>query len=104
MDWYDSDGGSMSVDDWNSPSERTLQYLAASTPEHEVANRILLIVHAMESDVTVTLPVHEGVAAYTLLWDSHHDDLNDAVLEHAPGTRLTVRGPSMQLLRAHDLA
>jgi glycogen debranching enzyme len=102
LDWYDSDGGSLSVDDWNSPSERTLQYLAASTPEHEESNRILLIVHAMESDVTVTLPVHHDVSAYTLLWDSGLDDLDDTVLEHAPGTRLTVRGPSIQLLRAHD--
>jgi glycogen debranching enzyme len=102
MDWYDGDGGSLSVDDWNSPSERTLQYLAASTPEHEESNRILLIVHAMESEVTVTLPVHHDVSGYTLLWDSGLDDLDDTVLEHAPGTRLTVRGPSMQLLRAHD--
>ncbi|HYI33960.1 MAG TPA: glycogen debranching protein GlgX [Glaciibacter sp.] len=103
LDWYDSDGGSLGGDDWHSPSERTLQYMAASTPEHEEFNRILLIVHAMESDVTVTLPVHHGVSAYTLLWDSALDELDDAVLHHVPGTRLSVRGPSMQLLLAHDL-
>lgn len=102
MDWYDSGGNSMSEDDWNSPSERTLQYMAASTPEHEEFNRILLIVHARESDVTVTLPVHEGVSAYTLLWDSNHDDLRGTVLEYLPGAELTMSGPSMQLMRAHD--
>jgi glycogen debranching enzyme len=101
MDWYDADGGSMDEDDWNSPSQRTLQYLVASTPEHEAFNRVLLIVHALEADVTVALPRHDGVSGYTLLWDSSHDDLRESVIEHAPGTPLLVAGTSMQLLRAH---
>ncbi len=42
MDWYNKEGQSMSLDDWDSPAERTLQYLAASTPEFEEFNRILL--------------------------------------------------------------
>ena len=74
MDWYNKQGLSMSLDDWDSPAERTLQYLAASTPEFEEFNRILLVVHGLETSVTVTLPEHEGVAGYTLLWDSSHDD------------------------------
>ena len=61
MDWYNKDGKSMSLEDWDSPAERTLQYLAASTPEFEEFNRILLIVHGLEEDVTVTLPQHDGV-------------------------------------------
>ncbi|MBB5641566.1 glycogen debranching protein GlgX [Cryobacterium roopkundense] len=102
LDWYNAAGESMSHDDWNSPEARTLQYMAASTPEHEDFNRILLVVHAREQDATVTLPQHEGVGAYTLLWDSSHDDLRDAVIEHKPGTTLHMTGASMQLLRAHN--
>ena len=102
MDWYNIKGESMSEDDWNSPKERTLQYLAASTPKHEEFNRILLIVQAREQDVTVTLPEHEDVSSYTLLWDSSHNDLNDTVIEHAPGTPLLAPGASMQLLRAEQ--
>ncbi|MCU1408021.1 MAG: glycosyl hydrolase [Microbacteriaceae bacterium] len=101
MDWYDSEGGSMDEDDWNSPSQRTLQYLAASTPEFEAFNRVLLIVHALEDDITVSLPRHDGVDGYTLLWDSSHDDIRASVIEHEPGTRLLVTATSMQLLRAH---
>ncbi len=101
MDWYNALGESMSEEDWHSSDERTLQYLAASTPEHEEFNRILLIVQGREADVTVTLPVHTGVGSYTLLWDSSHDDISDAVIEHAPGARLLVPGASMQLFRAH---
>ncbi|MBG6057674.1 glycogen operon protein [Cryobacterium sp. MP_M5] len=101
MDWYNAVGESMSEEDWHSSNERTLQYLAASTPEHEEFNRILLIVQGREADVTVTLPVHAGVGSYTLLWDSSHDDISDAVIEHAPGARLLVPGASMQLFRAH---
>jgi glycogen operon protein len=101
MDWYNKEGLSMSDVDWDSPAERTLQYLAASTPEFEEFNRILLVVHGLEDEVTITLPVHEGVSAYTLLWDSSHDDISELAPEHAPGTELTVAGASMQLFRAH---
>ncbi|WP_022886437.1 glycogen debranching protein GlgX [Glaciibacter superstes] len=104
MDWYDAGGGSMDEDDWNSPAARTLQYLVASSPEHEDFNRVLLVVHALEEDTTVVLPAHDGVSGYTLLWDSSTDsarvDPGDQATELAPGTSLTVTGTSMQLLRA----
>ena len=101
MDWYNTEGLSMSDRDWNSPASRTLQYLAASTPEVEDFNRILLIVHGLEEDITVTLPEHEGVTAYTLLWDSSVDDLSTvATVEHGPGSELTISGASLLLFRA----
>ena len=101
MDWYNKDGLSMSEDDWDSPTARTLQYLAASTPEFEELNRILLIVHGLEDDITVTLPEHEGVRSYALLWDSATDDPAEAMAEHSPGSELRVSGASMRLFRAH---
>ena len=101
MDWYNKEGQSMTLEDWDSPAERTLQYLAASTPEFEEFNRILLVVHGLEEDVTITLPEHEGVSSYTLLWDSSHDDISGIEPEYGPGTALTVAGASMQLFRAH---
>jgi glycogen operon protein len=101
MDWYNKQGLSMSEKDWDSPEERTLQYLAASTPEFEEFNRILLVVHGLEDDVTVTLPEHEGVTSYTLLWDSADATAQESHDEHAPGTDLIVSGASMQLFRAH---
>jgi glycogen operon protein len=101
MDWYNKQGLSMSLEDWDSPAERTLQYLAASTPEFEAFNRILLVVHGLETEVTVTLPEHEGVSAYTLLWDSSEDDITDREPEHAPGDDLPVGPTSMLLFRAH---
>ncbi len=89
----------MSVSDWDSPAERTLQYLAASTPEFEEFNRILLIVHGLEQQETVCLPEHEGVTSYELLWNSADD--HAAAETHAPGTELTIAPASMQLFRAH---
>jgi glycogen operon protein len=100
MDWYNDHGLSMRDRDWNSPTARTLQYLAASTPEFEEFNRILLVVHGLERDITVTLPRHEGVSRYTLLWDSARDDLDGATLEHGPGTKTLISGASLQLFRA----
>ncbi len=101
MDWYSKQGLSMSIDDWDSPAQRTLQYLAASTPEFEEFNRILLVVHGLETEVTVTLPTHQGVAGYTLLWDSSHDDISDQVAEHQPGDELVMGPTSIRLFRAH---
>jgi len=101
MDWYNKQGLAMTMEDWDSPAERTLQYLAASTPEFEAFNRILLVVHGLEDEVTLTLPEHEGVTSYTLLWDSSTADLAGRELEHGPGSELVVAGTSMQLFRAH---
>jgi glycogen operon protein len=101
MDWFNKDGKSMTMQDWDSPAERTLQYLAASTPEFEEFNRILLIVHGIENPVEVTLPAHDGVEGYTLLWDSSHDDISDLTPEHAPGESLVVGPTSILLFRAH---
>jgi glycogen operon protein len=101
MDWYNKQGVSMSLEDWDSPAERTLQYLAASTPEFEAFNRILLVVHGLETEVSVVLPAHEGVSAYTLLWDSSQDDIADRVREHRPGQELAVGPTTMLLFRAH---
>ena len=57
----------MTIDDWNSPAERTLQYLAASTPEFEAFNRILLVVHAHEAaDRGGAARCTTGVTGYTL--------------------------------------
>ena len=99
MEWFNAAGESMSIDDWNSSSERTLQYFAESTPESEGLNRILLIVHGMEAPETVSLPAPDGVAQYTLLWNSALDDVE--VMDHAPGTTVAVTGTSLQLFRAH---
>ena len=103
MDWYNKQGLSMSLDDWDSPAERTLQYLAASTPEFEEFNRILLIVHGLEDEVDVILPAHEGVAGYSLLWDSAVDAHVDPDVDYLPGSTRRVSGTSMQLFRAHDI-
>ena len=99
MDWFNKDGLSMSIEDWNSVTERTLQYLAASTPEFEEFNRILLIVHGSELPVTVVLPEHEGVSFYELLWNSADDSAVGDV--HQPLCELVLTPNSMQLLRAH---
>jgi len=99
MDWFNAHGATMSAENWDSPSARTLQYLAASTPEFEEFNRILLIVHGLETSMTVTLPLHAGVTAYTLLWDSADDAAEG--LELAPGADHLVASTSMQLFRAH---
>lgn len=99
MDWYDADGGPMSVDDWDSPSARTLQYLAASTHEIDGFNRILLVVHGLESPETITLASHAGVNSYRLIFDSAVDWIDQS--DHKPGERLEMSPTSIKLFRAN---
>lgn len=98
MDWYNSAGTSMSIEDWDSPAQRTLQFLAASTHESDGFNRILLVVHGRETEESVVLPQRSGVAKYSLQFDSafgwrEHSD-------HAPGSTITMSPTSMKLFRA----
>jgi glycogen operon protein len=102
MDWYNAEGETMTIDQWNDPSQRTLQFLAASTPEFEGFNRILLVVHASETDAEVLLPAHPGVDDYELLWDSAREEPDgDLGTRHRPGERLGMAPQSMRLFRAH---
>lgn len=103
MYWFNADGETMGIDDWNSPVERTLQFVAASTPETEAFNRILLVVHARETEADVVLPAVDGVTGYLPLWDSAEETPetdSSGGGELAPGARLRITGPSMRLFRA----
>lgn len=102
MDWYDASGNLMDDDDWNSPRNRTLQYLATSTPDRERLNRVLLIVHGVETDIDVTLPSPADVVSYQLLWDSALDTAMTTEGEEIfPGALQRVTGTSLQLYRAN---
>ena len=100
MEWFDEHGETMSGERWTNPSHRTLQYVAASTPEVEDFNRILLIVHGTESATRVTLPEIEGVTRYVPLWSSDDERPQDDGEARAPGEAVDVPGTSMHLFRA----
>jgi glycogen operon protein len=102
MDWYDVDGGTMSEDDWERADHRTLQYLAESTPESatEQPNRVLLVVHGTEAATRITLPRHDGVVRYELLWSSADEEPLLEPSHHEPGENVHLDGTSMRLYRA----
>lgn len=100
MDWYNVAGETMTIDAWNDPAQRTLQYLVTSTPEDEPFNRVLLIVHGREQPIEVTLPSHADVTDYELLWDSSLETRIDNSMHHAPLDRVRIEPSSMQLFRA----
>ena len=100
MEWYDQTGSTMSIDKWTDPSNRTLQYVAASTPENEGFNRILLMVHGNEKPVDVTLPAIAGVTSFVSLWSSEDEAPSEAPVEFLPGENVPLAGTSMRLFRA----
>ncbi|MGN6219276.1 MAG: glycogen debranching protein GlgX [Microbacterium sp.] len=100
MEWYDENGETMSIERWTDPSHRTLQYVAASTPEHEEFNRILLMIHGTERPIDVTLPDADGVTRYVSLWSSADETPSDDGTVYAPGDTVSMAGTSMHLFRA----
>ncbi|WP_106814106.1 glycogen debranching protein GlgX [Microbacterium timonense] len=100
MEWYDEHGETMSLDRWTDASHRTLQYVAASTPEFEDFNRILLIVHGTERDAAVTLPEVDGVSRYAELWSSADEAPSERVTHWRPGDVVPMTATSMRLFRA----
>jgi len=100
MDWYDENGETMSIERWTDPQHRTLQYVAASTPEHEAFNRILLIVHGIERPTDVILPEIDGVTRYVSLWCSADETPEAEERTFAPGDVVPMIATSMHLFRA----
>ena len=97
MSWYSAAGLQMSTEDWNSTMTRCVQYIAASTPEFEDFNRVLVVVHGAEQDLAVVLPAHDDVAEYQLLWSSAGHDEGTI---HQPGEVFAASGPTITLFRA----
>ena len=98
MHWFDARGQRMDQATWTAPENRTLQYLARAAPVPDGRNSTLLVLHGDESGKRVTLPVHDSITSYTLLWNSAADDDRDDVL--SPGATVTVNGPALVLFRA----
>ncbi len=48
----------------------------------------------------MTLPTHEGVTSYLLLWDSADEGVEPHEQRYPPGEELTVGPTSMLLFRA----
>jgi glycogen operon protein len=100
MDWYDEHGETMSIERWTNPAHRTLQYVAASTPENEDFNRILLMIHGNETPIEVTLPAIDGVKRYVSLWSSADEIPDESCPVFDPGEVVTLTGTTMRLFRA----
>jgi glycogen operon protein len=95
MSWYGPDGHPMTVEGWDQPVHRVLQYFAESTPEHEPYDRVLVVVHGSGRTRDLTLPVREDVLGYRLAWSSEkhrdHERLRPA------GQVFTAYGPGIHL-------
>lgn len=99
IDWYDENGETMSHERWSNPAHRTLQYDAASTPQDEAPNRVLLIVHGNERPIDVTLPRIEGVQTYTSLWSSVPERPETEQPVFRPGATISLPSTALHLLR-----
>ncbi|MBE7163117.1 MAG: glycogen debranching enzyme, partial [Williamsia herbipolensis] len=95
MSWYGPDGLPMTAEGWDQPIHRAVQYFVESTPEHEPADRVLVVVHGSGRTRDLTLPVRDDVVAYRLAWSSEkHRDHG----RHRPaGTIFSAYGPGIHV-------
>lgn len=100
MDWYNPAGKTMTQAEWDDPHNRTLQYVAASTPEKEEFNRILMIIHGTEQATDVIVPNHPGVTSYEPLWFSPHPAPREIPGSLRPGETFKINGTSILLYNA----
>lgn len=95
MSWYGPDGGPMTLEGWDQPVHRALQYFVESTPEHEPYDRVLVVVHGSGRTRDLTLPVRQDVLGYRLAWSSEkhrdHERLRPA------GQVFTAYGPGIHV-------
>lgn len=105
MTWFDSGGSTMSAEDWDDGRQRTLQYLATSTPpDGEKQNSVLLVVHGSEIPGVVTLPRLDGINRYEHMWSSSDDRPRADPETRTPGDVIGIAPASMSLFRVHRQA
>lgn len=101
MYWFDQSGTEMSIEQWNDPKSRTLQYVAVAE-NGGAPNRVLLIVHGTESAIDVRLPAAPevpDVTRYVSLWSSADERPKETQTVHEPGSVVPIAGTSMRLFR-----
>jgi glycogen operon protein len=102
MEWYDAAGQQMPWHSWDDPGHRTLQYLAASTPEFEAPNMVLLIVNGREEAIEVVLPALPGTPSLVELWSSADETPFAGGRRLSPRQIVTMQPTSMRLFRVED--
>jgi glycogen operon protein len=95
MTWYATDGRPMTSERWDEPTHRALQYFVESTPEHEPADRVLVVVHGSGRTRDITLPVRDDVVSYRLAWSSEKH--RDHERQRPAGTVFVAYGAGIHL-------
>jgi glycogen operon protein len=100
MEWFDATGDTMSPEEWDNANNRTLQYLAATTPVNEPFCRILTVIHGVENPVDVVMPNVADVQFFEPLWFSTHPAPREVPGVLRPGEKIRVGGTSILVFRA----
>ncbi|MDK8171882.1 glycogen debranching enzyme [Curtobacterium citreum] len=95
MSWYGPDGGAMTPEGWDQPIHRAVQWFAESTPVHEPADRVLVVVHGSGRTRDLTLPVRDDVVGYRLAWSSEKHRDHERV--RPAGQVFTAYGPGIHV-------
>jgi glycogen operon protein len=98
--WYNSEGGLMSEEDWNSPETRVIQRLNENLDENGKQNLTLLVINGSEEPLDLTLPEWETVSSYEMLWNSADAVPNVHTTAFKAGKNVAVSECSVMLFRA----
>lgn len=97
--WYNSDGEIMSEENWHDQECRTIQRLTKHKAD-KATEALVLVIHGSETAKAVTLPEHDDVVGYELIWNSALELPPTELEKFAPLDEVTLSGTSIQLFRA----
>jgi glycogen operon protein len=97
--WYNFDGEIMSEENWHDQECRTIQRLTKHNARNNV-EALLLVIHGSEKAISLTLPQHDDIVGYELIWNSAHELPPTEFEKFAPLDGVTLSGTSIQLFRA----
>ena len=101
MEWFNAAGITMEQSEWDDASNRTLQYLASTTPVDEPFCRILTVIHGVDRPTDVVMPNDPEVQFYEPLWFSTHPAPREVPGILRPGESIRVGGTSVLVFRAN---
>ena len=99
MRWFNAGGELMRDENWADAQCRTMMRLTDHLRPDGTLDSMLMIVHGAEYEISVTLPILEGIEGYELLWESQSEEPTGS-RSLTPGGTLTMPSLSMALIRA----
>ena len=100
--WFNADGQIMSMHDWQNPECRTISRYSEHLNPDGTKNALLTVIHGVESEISVTLPLVSDISSYERIWDSSSDLPPTEFASFAANATIQLSATSIQLFASSN--